>query len=76
MNLTYKNVKFITISAKNSKKLDRLIFSCIINTRGLFRDQTVTFTHTGKKKENIEYGKNTSNVVHNIEEVFRCPADV
>lgn len=36
MNLTYKNVKFITISAKNSKKLDRLIFSCIINTRGLF----------------------------------------
>lgn len=25
---------------------------------------------------NIEYGKNTSNVVHNIEEVFRCPADV
>ena len=36
MNLTCKNVKFITISAKNSKKLDRLIFSCIINTRGLF----------------------------------------
>ena len=36
MNLTYKNVKFITISAKNSKKLDRIIFSCIINTRGLF----------------------------------------
>lgn len=31
-----QNVKFITISAKNSKKLDRLIFSCIINTRGLF----------------------------------------
>ena len=36
MNLTCKNVKFITISAKNSKKLDSLIFSCIINTRGLF----------------------------------------
>ena len=36
MNLTCKKVKFITISAKNSKKLDRLIFSCIINTRGLF----------------------------------------
>lgn len=36
MNLTFLYVKFITISAKNSKKLDRLIFSCIINTRGLF----------------------------------------
>lgn len=76
MNLTYKNVKFITISAKNSKKLDRLIFSCIINTRGLFSGPDSYFYTQVRKRRILSMKKNTSNVVHNIEEVFRCPADV
>lgn len=39
-------VKNITISAKISKKLDRLIFSCIIDTCGLFSGpESYFYTH-------------------------------
>ena len=76
MNLTYKNVKFITISAKNSKKLDRLIFSCINKYSWSFSGPDSYFYTQVRKRRILSMKKNTSNVVHNIEEVFRCPADV